>query len=207
MTKVLSSYEAQIAQQKLPAGQKKVLIAAIHLFASRGFHATTTAEIAKEAQVSEGTIYKYYSSKRNLLNSLLTPLLKSIRDNFIAKLDETQPLDKLIQQAVEDRIQFGTENFDLIKILVQEILTSTDQSLPLTEVINGTDGLAEQLSKLKDTYPFINQSLTTIQMLRIIIGPLLAYVSQICLFHLTPQDPDWEHRLVVQQIMAGLTCH
>ena len=69
MSEGSSSYLSKINDEKMPAGKKKVILAALDLFSNRGFHATTTAAIAKRAGVSEGTIYKYFRSKEDLLSS------------------------------------------------------------------------------------------------------------------------------------------
>ena len=51
--------------------QRQILNAARQVFSKKGFAEATTAEIAKEARVSEGTIYNYFESKRDLLISLI----------------------------------------------------------------------------------------------------------------------------------------
>ena len=50
--------------------------AALELFSSRGYHDTTTAQIAKKAGVAEGTIYRHFPSKQQLLNDLYRAALK-----------------------------------------------------------------------------------------------------------------------------------
>lgn len=49
------------------AKRSAALSAAIRIFAEKGFNDATIAEIAKEAGVSEATIYDYFSSKEELL--------------------------------------------------------------------------------------------------------------------------------------------
>jgi len=44
--------------------------AALDLFTSQGYHATTTPQIARKAGVAEGTIYRHFTSKQHLLNEL-----------------------------------------------------------------------------------------------------------------------------------------
>jgi len=43
---------------------------ALELFTTRGYHDTTTAQIAKKAGVAEGTIYRHFASKQQLVNEL-----------------------------------------------------------------------------------------------------------------------------------------
>jgi AcrR family transcriptional regulator len=50
--------------------RQRVLEAANMLFSTRGFVGTGTADIAREADVSEGSIFYHFGSKRNLLAEL-----------------------------------------------------------------------------------------------------------------------------------------
>ena len=50
--------------------RQRLIRAALELFTTRGYHDTTTAQIAKKAGIAEGTIYKHFSSKQHLLNEL-----------------------------------------------------------------------------------------------------------------------------------------
>src|SRR5260370_38187002 len=57
--------------------------AAIKVFAERGFHTATVAEIARGAGVADGTIYLYFKSKDDLLlrvfDEKMTELLEAAR--------------------------------------------------------------------------------------------------------------------------------
>ena len=50
--------------------RQRVLTAASMLFSTKGFAATGTADIAREADVSEGSIFYHFGSKQNLLAEL-----------------------------------------------------------------------------------------------------------------------------------------
>ncbi|MCX8725072.1 TetR/AcrR family transcriptional regulator [Lactobacillus sp. B4007] len=205
MVKVLASYQEEIANQEIPSGKKKVLLAGLKLFSKKGFHATTTAEIAHEAGVSEGTIYKYFKSKDDLLAKLLSPMLTEIKDNFFVQLDDYHDLTKLISFLVEDRIQFLLINFDFLKLFIQELLTDNKIIDLFKTEVTGKNGVFAYFDDLKKRFGEINSDLTSIQLLRIFISPIFTYVVQVKVFGINSQDKNADLALIKKQIYLGLT--
>ena len=203
MSQVLANYEEQLANAKMPAGKKKVLTTALKLFANNGFHATTTAKIAKQAGVSEGTIYKYFSSKDDLLAKLLQPILMEIKNNFFSNLDDKIDLSSLISFIVTDRIHFIEVNFDFIRLIFQEILTGQLTDKSYQDFFSGNDGVLVKLKKLQAKFPEINLKLNPPQLARIFIGPILTYVLQNKLLGLPVNNDDLD--IIQKQILANLT--
>ena len=74
--------------------KRKQLIAqaALQLFADRGFEATSTALIAKEAQVSEALIFKHFGNKEQLLDYIIRSGYKRIIERGRGRLPENAPL-------------------------------------------------------------------------------------------------------------------
>jgi len=64
--------------------KEMIRIAATELFAERGFQATSTAEVAKRAGVSEGVIFYHFSTKEGILISLFEKII----EDFIAGVDQ-----------------------------------------------------------------------------------------------------------------------
>lgn len=205
MSKVLSSYEKQLNQETMPAGKRKVMLAALHLFANNGFPATTTAQIAKQAQVSEGTIYKYFSSKRDLLTKLLTPVFTEIKSSFLMKFADYQQLGDLVNFIINDRLKFIEDNFDLTKIVLQELLTSKDIQPAFQKILGGNEGILATIHDLQKQYPEISPDLTPTQFIRCIVGPLFGFATQEKLLGIKSADRTADLQLIYQQVMAGLT--
>jgi AcrR family transcriptional regulator len=81
----------------------KILKAAAVLFATRGFHGTTTRAIAKKATVNEGTIFKIFRSKRRLYREILEWKLRELAARSLPA-QQASPRD-LIKQVIEAREQ------------------------------------------------------------------------------------------------------
>lgn len=69
--------------------QQQILDAALEVFSRKGFALATTAEIAREAGVAEGTIYNYFPSKRELFIAVIK--------NFVITVPLLELIDKLPQ--------------------------------------------------------------------------------------------------------------
>ncbi|MCC6957656.1 MAG: TetR/AcrR family transcriptional regulator [Anaerolineales bacterium] len=65
-------------ERQSAARANQILDAAAALFAERGFHRTTTRDIAEAADVAEGTLYNYFANKDDLLIGVLQRLSESI---------------------------------------------------------------------------------------------------------------------------------
>ena len=59
-----------MALNKTDIRKKNIIDTATKVFAQRGFQESTITEIAKEAKVSEASIYEYFSTKEGLLFSI-----------------------------------------------------------------------------------------------------------------------------------------
>jgi AcrR family transcriptional regulator len=99
----------------------EILRAAANLFATRGFHETSMAEVARTARVSKALIFWHFKSKEELLVAVLGKLLEPYVIDFAEEagaLDEKAQLLKLI----ESYLLFVRENASSIRFFVAQIL-------------------------------------------------------------------------------------
>lgn len=79
----------------------KILQAAIKVFSEKGFYNSRVSEIAKEANVADGTIYLYFRNKDDILISLFEEEFGKIVQNMRAALEkETDALQKIKRFAI-----------------------------------------------------------------------------------------------------------
>ncbi len=114
--------------QKKTDKQVRILEAAIEIFAEKGFAAASTSEIAQKAGVAEGTIFRHYKTKKELLLSIAGPIAAKvvapflIRD-FAAKVLDMpyERIEDFYRAVARDRLAFARKNVKLIRILVHEL--------------------------------------------------------------------------------------
>ena len=80
---ILKSYFSISHDETFPPGKKKTIETAIKLFAKQGYHGTSTLQIAKEAGVSQATVFKYFKTKEDLLYSIIVPVIPKLFLNFL----------------------------------------------------------------------------------------------------------------------------
>lgn len=71
--------------------KEKIVQASMQLFVERGFHNTSTRIIAEEAGVSEGLIFRYFSSKDSLLDFLLQQGADEMYQTVAEVISEHEP--------------------------------------------------------------------------------------------------------------------
>lgn len=83
--------------------RQKIIMAALQLFAEKGYAPTSVSQIAKEAGISKGLIYHYFSSKEEVLKGIFGMLVQKGEEIF-QQWDGQTPKEKLritITQSVE----------------------------------------------------------------------------------------------------------
>ncbi|OBF47891.1 TetR family transcriptional regulator [Mycobacterium sp. 852002-50816_SCH5313054-b] len=64
----------------------QIMAAAKEVFARKGFHATTIADIAKRAGLAYGSVYWYFDSKDELFHALMAAEEGTLRDHVVSAL-------------------------------------------------------------------------------------------------------------------------
>lgn len=202
MAEVRSEYEKALMGATMPAGKRKVLLAALQLFAKQGFDRTTTAEIAKEAGVSEGLIYKYFKSKDSLLEEIFKSFYDQFRNTFLEGVGEYATLDDLVTAFMRDRLNFARENFALIRIIGQEVFMNPSFiRTAIANVVVNSGHINKYIAEIKAKYPDANPDLNPELLLRGVLGPLFSYALITNLFHLKSDDEDGSLTNLHRQLM------
>jgi AcrR family transcriptional regulator len=103
------------------AHRKSLILAAIQLFAQRGYHATTVLMIAKAARSSNGGFYCYFRGKDDVCAAILESLVTAVARTLRAAVARTTPgTPQQLRSTVNDLVQLLAANPDVVRILLME---------------------------------------------------------------------------------------
>lgn len=115
-----------MTNKPFPPGQRRdrredILSASLFLFAEKGFHGTSMRDIAREADITEGLIYHYFASKRDLFRAIIEehsflPLLRTLPE-----LAEQLDLRGLLIVLARGFFDVLHQNKQLTRLLLQEV--------------------------------------------------------------------------------------
>jgi AcrR family transcriptional regulator len=91
----------------------RISAAARTIFHARGFHAATTAEIAKRARVGVATLFRYAADKNELLLMVLNDELTRITNESIANIDEDAPVVSQLVEFYRRRFTYWSSDVEL----------------------------------------------------------------------------------------------
>ena len=104
---------------------QKILHAAIKVFSEKGFYNSRVSEIAKEADVADGTIYLYFKNKDDILISLFEEEFGKFVQNMQVELGkEKDPLQKIKRFAIT-HLSIVTKHPHLGEVMGVEVRQST----------------------------------------------------------------------------------
>ncbi|MDF2855546.1 MAG: TetR family transcriptional regulator [Neobacillus sp.] len=198
-------------EEKLTEKQKKILVAAIGIFSEKGYAASSTSEIAKKAGVAEGTIFRHYKTKKDLLTSIVVPLMTKLIAPFVVN-DFNKVLDRQFER-VEDFLRATIENrrdvlirlLPVIKIMFQEIPFHQELREQFFEQI--AKKIFDRVSLLIKGYQDKGQiiEMPAESVARLAITSVLGFLfSRYVLFPHLEWDDELETERTIQFIMHGL---
>ncbi|TLS53155.1 TetR/AcrR family transcriptional regulator [Paenibacillus antri] len=118
---------AEDDRPKMTDKQARIVNAAIEIFAEKGYSAASTSEIATKAGVAEGTIFRHYKTKKELLFSIVSPLVAKlvaplVLKDFFKVLEAPYPnYESFLRAVIRNRSDFARKHLPALRILLQEI--------------------------------------------------------------------------------------
>lgn len=87
-----------------------ILEAALKLFTERGFHGTSTAQISKDAGVATGTLFNYFPTKEDLINSLYFEVKGDLSRSMGKEIEAQNTFKDKLKKIWSNLIKWGVAN-------------------------------------------------------------------------------------------------
>jgi len=97
--------------------REAIMNAALELFAERGFHGTSVAQIADRAHVGAGTIYRYFEDKEVLVNAVYQQWKRELHAYVRTDLPMDVPARQLFHELWSRMITFSRKHPQVVKFL------------------------------------------------------------------------------------------
>lgn len=101
--------------------RNQIIKSAITLFKQKGFHRTTTREIAQESGFSIGTLYEYIRSKEDVLFLVYEAINDHVYEHLQAIIDLKNPSIEHLITIIDSYYRLMNEMQDEVTILYQEV--------------------------------------------------------------------------------------
>lgn len=203
-----------IQNENISDKEKLILDTAIKIFADKGFDKTTTKEIAKEAGVAEGTIFRYFKTKNDLLTGIISRLLKIISGSVVFKsmekiienYNEKTP-QVILKEIIYDRMALIDRVLPMVKtVMIQAMLNEDIREVFFEEIIKRAITMFNDVFAYFISKKMVRGDISTDSIFRTIAGNIAILIIQRHLFpgRIGNSDPDKEIDNVIELIMNGI---
>ena len=118
--------EASSTKRRSPSADRKrqlIIESAERIFATRGFHDTTIADISNDSGVHEASIFQYFKTKENLIVTVPERHLKETLAGITEHLQGMKGAEPKIRKLLWHQLRDLSVNKDYTSILLRELRT------------------------------------------------------------------------------------
>jgi TetR/AcrR family fatty acid metabolism transcriptional regulator len=129
--------------------RERILKAATQIFAQHGFYKSTISQIARQANVADGTIYLYFKNKDDLLICLFEEEMNKITHNMKEQVTKVEGFENKIRTFIKVHLELISGNKELAEVLQIELRQSHKfmkeyMGSTLNEYLNIISGIISQ---------------------------------------------------------------
>ncbi|WP_200416109.1 TetR/AcrR family transcriptional regulator [Virgibacillus salexigens] len=108
-------------QQLIKKRRRQMIKGAITLFKEKGFHRTTTREIAKASGFSIGTLYEYIRTKEDILFLVCDAIYQQVQERLVAQIDLTNSSVEHFEKVIRSYFCLMDDMQEEVVIMYQEV--------------------------------------------------------------------------------------
>ena len=150
-----------------PKGEKRkqqIIDTAKEMFMTRGFQSTHIGQICENLDIARGTVYQYFSNKKEILYAILETVAESMADildpddlkDYLKMKPEKEILVKFIDNRISSCLAVISEEPIVIKLIYRDITGVDDEVTEKVYIFldNIIDIIAREITILRDNKIF-----------------------------------------------------
>ena len=104
--------------------ESRIIQAAVALFSRQGFHGTSTRELARLADVSEVTVFRYFKHKDDIFCSALQSSFTAIKPclNSLDRRSKRKTPDVMLPEVISTLVDIATFSPELVRLIAVSLL-------------------------------------------------------------------------------------
>ena len=117
-------------EQLVKKRRNQMIKGAVNLFKEKGYHRTTTREIAKAAGFSIGTLYEYIRAKEDVLYLVCDSIYDEVKERIEKDLSSEEGTIESLKDGIMNYFKVVDEMQDEVLVMYQEAKSLSKDALP-----------------------------------------------------------------------------
>jgi TetR/AcrR family transcriptional regulator, fatty acid metabolism regulator protein len=127
--------------------RRLLLMAAVRVFARKGYHASRVGDIAEEAGVAYGLLYHYFQSKEDVLLSVFRETWRALVATIRSVEEAGDPPREQLRKVAEILLRSWRRDPDLVRVLVLEVTRSPHLPGEMDEIVAAFAAIQEIIER------------------------------------------------------------
>ncbi|MFD7405841.1 TetR/AcrR family transcriptional regulator [Streptomyces sp. NPDC059866] len=189
---------ARVSQAHLDARRRQILDAAALCFARNGFHATSMQDVLKEADLSAGAVYRYFSGKEELIAAIVSEVLGEVHAAFEVAADQSPPpppdhvVALVLSRTLGLRANLTLDGLPAFPRLVVQVWSEIPRNEELAAVLReGYGNVRGAWGRIVEVYQETGRMRSDIppdHVARMMVAAVLGFIAQQALFGPAPVE-------------------
>jgi AcrR family transcriptional regulator len=124
---------------------KRMMRAAIHLFAQQGFAGTSVREIVNAADVTNPMLYYYFDDKEGLFNTIITYLFEQMTEETLEMIEGLESLEDAVDRVILANFE-ACKRSPIALRFVYSVLFGPEDSAPEFELFNARQRMIDRVT-------------------------------------------------------------
>ena len=116
------------AADRAPTRREQILQIAARLFARRGFHGVSIAELGAAVGISGPALYRHFPGKEALLTEMLVGISEYLLDGGITRAAQAQTPRQALDELVDFHVDFALRHPELITVQDRDLANLPEQA-------------------------------------------------------------------------------